>query len=174
LTTNEVDRTDDRTPRDPTADEPEAEEIEEIEEDEHSRLSAEPEPSPIDEPETEAAGAAADDTVVQGGQPDGAPSGIDTAPGDVAPGADGPLLGDATGYQERWYEIQTRFVDEPGRAVQSAGQLLTEVMDDLARRLADELEASNARGGGSADASTEDLRMTFQRYRSFFDRLLTA
>ncbi|MGH9231156.1 MAG: hypothetical protein ACRD07_20920 [Acidimicrobiales bacterium] len=93
-----------------------------------------------------------------------------TAPADV----DEPLLVDATGYQDRWYEIQTGFVDEPGRAVQSAGELLTEMMDDLTRRLTTELGAFDARPGAGDDASTEDLRVTFQRYRSFFDRLLTA
>jgi hypothetical protein len=93
-------------------------------------------------------------------------------------GADEPLLADATGYQDRWNQIQTGFVDEPRRAVQSADELLAEVMDDLARTFASELEALEARWGGgdkaSDKASTDDLRVAFQRYRSFFNRLLSA
>jgi hypothetical protein len=65
-------------------------------------------------------------------------------------------------------------VDEPGQAVQSAGELLTELIDDLNRRLTTELEALDARREASDDVSTEDLRVTFQRYRSFFDRLMSA
>jgi hypothetical protein len=113
-----------------------------------------------------------DDTVVAGDRSDtGASSG---AAGDVASGVDGPLLADATRYQDRWYEIQTGFVDEPSNAVQSAGELLTEMMDDLTRRLTTELGAFDAGPGAGADISTEDLRVTFQRYRGFFDRLLAA
>jgi hypothetical protein len=90
------------------------------------------------------------------------------------PEADGPLLADATRYQDRWHEIQTGFVDEPGHAVQSAGELLTEMMDDLTRSLTTELGTFDAGRGAEADLSTEDLRVTFQRYRGFFDRLLAA
>jgi hypothetical protein len=107
-------------------------------------------------------------------EPEAALGGPDTAATDLASSRDKPLLADATGYQDRWYEIQTGFVDEPGRAVQSAGELLTEVMDDLTRRLTSELEAVDARQGAGDEVSTEDLRMAFQRYRLFFDRLLTA
>jgi hypothetical protein len=45
---------------------------------------------------------------------------------------------------------------------------------DLTRRLTTELGAFEARPRAGADVSTEDLRVTFQRYRSFFDRLLAA
>jgi hypothetical protein len=149
VTTNETDPTDDRTPEDDLSegDESAADEIDLDE----AGSTAEPEPSPAEEPEMLRTRAAGDDTAV-----------------------DEPLLTDATGYQDRWYEIQTGFVDEPGRAVQSAAELLTEVMDDLTRRLATELEAFDAQCGAGDDASTEDLRVAFQRYRSFFDRLLAA
>ncbi len=177
MTTNEADRTDDRVPAtdvfapEESADEPE---MEEIGEEDESPLPSEREPSPAEEPETEPARAAEDDTVVGGDPSDTVPPGTGPATGNVASGGDAPLLVDATSYQDRWYEIQTAFVDEPGRAVQSAGELLTEVMDDLTRRLTTELEAFDARPGDGDDVSTEELRVTFQRYRSFFDRLLTA
>jgi hypothetical protein len=117
---------------------------------------------------------ALDDRRAAESQPEAALGGTDAAATDLAPGADESLLADATGYQDRWYEIQTGFVDEPSRAVQSAGELLTEVMDDLTRRLTTELEALDGRQGAGDEVSTEDLRMAFQRFRSFFDRLLTA
>ena len=47
-------------------------------------------------------------------------------------------------------------------------------MDDLTRRLSTELQTFDARQGAGDDVSTEDLRVTFQRYRTFFDRLLAA
>jgi hypothetical protein len=177
MTTNEADRTDDRGlatdvfAPDEAADEPEADEIEEGDE---PRLAAEPEPSTPEEPEAEPVGTAEDDTVVDGDPSDTEPRSGGTAAGHVTSDVDRPLLADATGYQDRWYEIQTGFVDEPGRAVQSAGELLTEMMDDLTRRLTTELEAFDGQRGPGEDVSTEDLRVTFQRYRSFFDRLLAA
>jgi hypothetical protein len=160
---NEADRTDERAPEDDV-------------------VAPESEHAPAEDPEMAGARAADDDTVVDRDPSDAEPATAEpsaaerptatpaTAPADV----DQPLLVDVTGYQDRWYEIQTGFVDEPSRAVQSAGELLTEVMDDLTRRLTTELEAFDARPGAGDDASTENLRVTFQRYRSFFDRLLTA
>ena len=95
--------------------------------------------------------------------------------GDVAPRGDEPnVAADTSRYRDRWSEIQTGFVDEPGHAVQSAGELLTELIDDLNRRLTTELDALDARRGASDDVSTEDLRVTFQRYRTFFDRLMAV
>ena len=75
-------------------------------------------------------------------------------------------------YRERWDDIQARFVDDPRRAVQEADELVTMVIGELessfrARR--ETLEAGWQRG---QEASTEDLRITLQAYRSFFGRLL--
>jgi hypothetical protein len=174
VTTNETDRTDDRGPAtegfapDESVDEPEADEV--VERDE-SRLAAEAEPS-TPAHETEPVGVAEDDTVVDGDRSDTPTS--SGAADDVGSGVDGPLLADPTRYQDRWYEIQTGFVDEPRHAVQGAGELLTEMMDDLTRRLTTELGTFGASQGADEDISTEDLRVTFQRYRAFFDRLLAA
>jgi hypothetical protein len=154
VTTNDADRTHDRVLEpDEAADEPEASRIEEGE---AVGLAAGPEPAQ-DERELGRVGTADDDTVVDGDRSD-----------------TGPLLADATRYQDRWYEIQTGFVDEPRHAVQNAGELLTEMMDDLTRKLTNELGALDARGGAGDHVSTEDLRVTFQRYRAVFDRLLAA
>jgi hypothetical protein len=92
--------------------------------------------------------------------------------------ADGrePLFADdeTERFRSRWQEIQTGFVDEPQRSVQEADGLVAELMQRLAETFSDErsrLESQWAEGG---DASTEDLRVALQRYRSFFDRLLSA
>jgi len=77
-------------------------------------------------------------------------------------------------FRSRWTSIQSAFVDEPRQAVESADSLIAEVMNALARSFADErqnLERQWDRGG---DVSTEDLRLGLQRYRSFFDRLLSV
>jgi len=88
----------------------------------------------------------------------------------------GPLLAssDAEGFRARWTDVQTGFVDSPRQAVERADALVAEVMQHLAKTFADErngLERQWDRGG---DVSTDDLRNAFQRYRSFFERLLST
>jgi len=75
--------------------------------------------------------------------------------------------------RSRWDSIQTSFVDEPRRAVEQADSLVADMMQRLAQLFADErgkLETQWSRGD---NVSTEDLRVALQRYRSFFDRLLS-
>lgn len=72
----------------------------------------------------------------------------------------------------RWSDIQASFVDEPRRAVEQANALVSDVITEIADTFGKQrsrLEAQWDRGG---EVSTEDLRQTFQRYRSFFSRLL--
>lgn len=75
-------------------------------------------------------------------------------------------------FNGRWSDIQTSFVDEPRRAVEQANALVSDVItrigDSFGKRRAD-LEGQWDGGG---EVSTEDLRQIFQRYRSFFSRLL--
>lgn len=76
--------------------------------------------------------------------------------------------------RSRWNEIQAGFVDEPRKSVEQADSLVAEAMKRLAEVFADErsrLEGQWDRGG---DVSTEDLRVALQRYRSFFNRLLSV
>jgi len=86
-----------------------------------------------------------------------------------------PLFADAdsSGYRSRWLEVQSQFVDDPRQAVERADTLVAELMQKLAETFAaerSELEQEWDRGG---KVSTEDLRVALQRYRSFFDRLLS-
>jgi hypothetical protein len=87
---------------------------------------------------------------------------------------DAPLLADADGFRARWEEIQLRFVDEPRGAVEDADALVATVMQRLAEGFAQERERLEAQWGRGEDISTEDLRVALQRYRSFFQRLLST
>jgi hypothetical protein len=74
-----------------------------------------------------------------------------------------------------WDKIQVNFVDEPRRSVEEADKLVAETMRKLAEvfsRERDGLEKQWDRGGDGT--STEDLRVAFRRYRSFFRRLLAV
>jgi hypothetical protein len=85
------------------------------------------------------------------------------------------LAADEAGtFRTRWSEIQAGFVDEPSRAVQQGDALVAELMKRLAQIFADErtkLEGQSKRG---EKLSTEDMRVALQRYRSFFNRLLSV
>jgi hypothetical protein len=86
-----------------------------------------------------------------------------------------PLLVDdeLTTFRSRWTSIQTGFVDEPRRAVEQADTLVAEVMKRLAEIFADERARLEGQWSRGDNVSTEDLRIALQRYRSFFDRLLS-
>ena len=81
---------------------------------------------------------------------------------------------DAERFRSRWQEIQAGFVDEPRTAVQDADGLVAELMQRLAESFSNERSSLESQWDGDGDVSTEDLRVALQRYRSFFDRLLSA
>ena len=74
----------------------------------------------------------------------------------------------------RWKEIQTGFVDEPRRAVEQADGLVASAMKRLAEVFAQERSGLEQQWDRGDNVSTEDLRVALQRYRSFFDRLLSV
>jgi hypothetical protein len=75
--------------------------------------------------------------------------------------------------QAQWNDIQTGFVDEPRSAVQSADRLVASTMQQLAEAFTRERSRLEQQWDRSDSVSTEDLRLAFQRYRSFFHRLLS-
>jgi hypothetical protein len=77
-------------------------------------------------------------------------------------------------FQRRWEAIQTGFVDEPRQTVEQADELVAQVMQRLAQGFAGERERLEQQWGRGEDVSTEDLRIALQRYRGFFQRLLSA
>jgi hypothetical protein len=88
----------------------------------------------------------------------------------------GPLLPDdeSEGFTNRWRDIQTGFVDEPRNSVAQADALVAELMQRLAAGFSEERQRLEAQWDRGEDVSTEDLRVALTRYRSFFDRLLSA
>lgn len=97
------------------------------------------------------------------------------APFDGSHGDEGtPLLSaqEADDLRNQWYSIQGGFVDEPRKAVEQADNLVAVAMKRLAEMFADERSKLEAQWDREGSASTEDLRIAMQRYRSFFNRLL--
>jgi hypothetical protein len=87
-----------------------------------------------------------------------------------------PLLAseDTESFRQRWENLQAGFVDEPRQIVEQADELVGELMQQLSegfRHKRSHLEAQWEKGD---DVSTEELRVALTRYRSFFNRLLSA
>jgi hypothetical protein len=88
----------------------------------------------------------------------------------------GPLMADrdTDSFQARWTDVQNSFVDSPRRAVEAADALVAELMQHLASTFADERNRLEGQWDRGDDVSTDELRTAFQRYRSFFGRLLAT
>ena len=128
-----------------------------------------------------AGGPMADDGRFAGGRgSDGADRGHQAAPTGTMAGAGaagtGPLLdtADTEGFRARWTDVQTGFVDAPRRSVEQADALVAELMQHLAKSFADERSRLESQWDRGEDIPTDDLRDAFQRYRSFFERLLST
>jgi len=98
------------------------------------------------------------------------PTDVDTA------GPAGPLLpsDEADGFDERWKNVQTGFVDHPRQAVEEADKLVADLMQRLASEFSETRAALEEQWEQADKVSTEDLRVAMTRYRSFFERLLAA
>jgi hypothetical protein len=79
--------------------------------------------------------------------------------------------GVAQDLRARWDATQIGFVDDPRQAVKQADELVAHTMQSLAKSFADERTRLEAQMNETA--STENLRVALQRYRSFFQRLLS-
>lgn len=106
--------------------------------------------------------------------PQRAPFGGSPQSDEVAEGT--PLLSpqEVDDLRTQWYSIQGSFVDEPRKAVEQADNLVAVAMKRLAETFADERSKLEAQWDREGSASTEDLRIAMQRYRSFFNRLLVV
>jgi hypothetical protein len=76
-------------------------------------------------------------------------------------------------YRSRWDIVQRGFVDDPRQAVRLGDELVAQVMQNLAETFSRERAALESRMDQPDSASTETLRITLRRYRSFFERLLS-
>lgn len=99
-----------------------------------------------------------------------------TAQGQGNSEAPAPLLPteEVSGLRTEWDRIQTGFVDEPRRAVESADALVAQAMKRLAEIFASERAQLEGQWDRGDNVSTEDLRLALQRYRAFFGRLLSV
>ena len=75
-------------------------------------------------------------------------------------------------WRSQWEDVRMMFVDRPQDAVARADGLVGEVLEELSRTFTEQRSAldPNSLGG---EPSTEEMRRAVQRYREFFDRLLT-
>jgi hypothetical protein len=76
-------------------------------------------------------------------------------------------------FRSRWDSIQAGFVDEPRKSVEQADQLIVDAIKKLAETFAAERDRLEKQWGRGDNVSTEDLRVALQKYRSFFNRLLS-
>jgi hypothetical protein len=76
--------------------------------------------------------------------------------------------------REQWNDVQAAFVDDPQNAVQRAHALVTQLVDDLVQTFSQERTTLEGQWKGGGNADTEALRVALQRYRSFFNRLLST
>jgi len=74
----------------------------------------------------------------------------------------------------RWRDIQADFVDHPRQAMQDADALVAGLMQHLAQTFAQERQQLEGQWSRGDQVSTEDLRVSLQRYRAFFERLLSV
>ena len=86
-----------------------------------------------------------------------------------------PLFADGVevDFRNRWRDIQSGFVDEPRSAVEQADQLVAQLMQRLAQSFSEQRSTLEKQWEASEKVSTEELRVGFTRYRSFFERLLS-
>ena len=82
--------------------------------------------------------------------------------------------GDREAMTSRWRDIQADFVDHPRQATQDADTLVAGLMQQLAQTFAQERAQLEAQWSRGDEVSTEDLRVSLQRYRAFFERLLSV
>jgi hypothetical protein len=81
---------------------------------------------------------------------------------------------EAQNLKQQWDQIQTRFVDQPRDAVHDADALVSSAIERLSQVFADERSRLEQQWSRGENISTEDLRVAFQRYRSFFQRMLSV
>ena len=83
---------------------------------------------------------------------------------------DGEVINDL---RSRWNTIQIEFVDQPHASVEQAGALVAEAMATVTQALAEKQRILDERWVNRDEVTTEDLRLTVQQYRSFFNYLLS-
>lgn len=76
-------------------------------------------------------------------------------------------------FRSEWERIQIGFVDRPRESVKAAHDLVDRLSEELVESFSRQRETLEG-GWRQGSDDTEELRRSFQRYRSFFNRLLEA
>ena len=107
------------------------------------------------------------------GTPASSPAGTD-APSSA--GAPERLLDPAESerFRERWREVQSAFVDDPGESVRKADDLASEAVEALGRAVAEHRRTLSDGAGGGEHPDTERLRLALRGYRDLLDRIFAA
>jgi hypothetical protein len=98
-----------------------------------------------------------------------------TAPANQIEDSLEPLFEDdaAAKFRTRWLAIQSKFVDDPRDSVKQADDLVADMIKNVTMNFADRRIGLEKQWNSGENISTEDMRVTLKRYRSFFERLLT-
>jgi hypothetical protein len=106
------------------------------------------------------------------GEPAGYDEPTDFRPGDAPAAAVTAIwTEDSTrDLRDRWREAQLGFVDDPQQAAEDIRTLVNEATEALTAALASHREQLDS---WPANGDTEQYRRIVQRYRTFFERLLT-
>jgi hypothetical protein len=78
-----------------------------------------------------------------------------------------------TDFRSRWDVIQRGFVDDPQAAVRAGDDLVAQVIKSLSDSFSEQRSELEGETNQTEKSSTENRRLAFQRYRSFFERLLS-
>jgi hypothetical protein len=78
-----------------------------------------------------------------------------------------------TDFRSRWDVIQSGFVDDPEGAVRAGNDLVAQIIKSLSESFSEQRSALEGGTKPTEQSSTENYRLAFRRYRSFFERLLS-
>jgi hypothetical protein len=79
----------------------------------------------------------------------------------------------AADFRSRWDVVQRSFVDNPQEAVRAGDELVAQVIKSLAETFASQRSGPEDGRENAEESTTENLRLSLRRYRSFFERLLS-
>src|SRR5579871_1272294 len=82
--------------------------------------------------------------------------------------------GESDSFRNQWNDIQVSFLDALCPSVEKADQLIATVVQRLTQIYVEERSKLENEWAKRSEVSTEDLRQALRRYRTFFDRLLSA
>lgn len=83
------------------------------------------------------------------------------------------LVSNPDALMARWQEVQVSFVDDPRDSLRTADTLVQQVIEDMQQRFIAERAEMEQQWSAGDEVSTEDMRLLLQKYRTFFNRLIS-